>query len=209
MGLFPYPVADFSGEPAFPVLAVHDVATVEIHYKGNRTPVRLIGVAELGAIHPQNSVPKDLEEANTFTRNLLLGEPVYLHFDENRIDRSGRLQAYLYRAPDGLFVNLEIVRQGYGKVNTQVPFKHIALFQQYEQRAHAIEKGLWPTKTSMRIQETVSPALPTSGSEIMVYITRTGKKYHRADCSSLRKSRISVSLEEAKQFYTPCLRCRP
>ena len=42
-----------------------------------------------------------------------------------------------------------------------------------------------------------------------VYVTRTGKKYHRDRCSSLRGSKIPISLVEAKQGYSPCLRCNP
>ena len=42
-----------------------------------------------------------------------------------------------------------------------------------------------------------------------VYITKTGTKYHRANCSSLRKSKISISLKEAKERYEPCKICKP
>lgn len=42
-----------------------------------------------------------------------------------------------------------------------------------------------------------------------VYVTRSGKKYHRAGCSSLRRSKIEISLTEAKQKYGPCSRCNP
>jgi hypothetical protein len=46
--------------------------------------------------------------------------------------------------------------------------------------------------------------------EITVYITRTGKKYHRAGCSYLRSSSIPISLKNAKSNgYTACSRCRP
>lgn len=42
-----------------------------------------------------------------------------------------------------------------------------------------------------------------------VYVTRTGSKYHRSGCQYLRRSRIPVSLNEAKQSYGPCSVCRP
>ncbi len=43
-----------------------------------------------------------------------------------------------------------------------------------------------------------------------VYITNTGKKYHRAGCSYLRQSQTAVSLDEAiRRGYTPCSRCGP
>lgn len=41
-----------------------------------------------------------------------------------------------------------------------------------------------------------------------VYITKTGSKYHRSGCSYLSKSKIAISLSEAKaQGYTACSRC--
>ena len=42
-----------------------------------------------------------------------------------------------------------------------------------------------------------------------VYITRTGKKYHRGSCSYLRSSKISISLTDAKRGYSPCSVCNP
>ena len=42
-----------------------------------------------------------------------------------------------------------------------------------------------------------------------VYVTRSGKKYHRGGCSSLRRSKIEISLAEAKEKYGPCGRCNP
>lgn len=62
-------------------------------------------------------------------------------------DKYGRVLAYLYRAPDGLWVNLEIIRQGYGQVYTLASFKHIELFRDYERRAREIGKGLWRATT--------------------------------------------------------------
>ncbi|MFL6284451.1 MAG: thermonuclease family protein [Pyrinomonadaceae bacterium] len=42
-----------------------------------------------------------------------------------------------------------------------------------------------------------------------VYVTRTGTKYHRLNCQYLRRSRVPISLKEAKQSYEPCSVCRP
>ena len=43
-----------------------------------------------------------------------------------------------------------------------------------------------------------------------VYVTRTGKKYHLADCHSLKKSKRRISLSAAKQDgYIACKRCSP
>lgn len=45
-------------------------------------------------------------------------------------------------------------------------------------------------------------------AEVTVYVTRTGTKYHREGCRHLR-SKIPMSLKEAKQRYEPCKVCRP
>ena len=42
-----------------------------------------------------------------------------------------------------------------------------------------------------------------------VYVTRTGSKYHRNSCSSLRSSKIEMPLAEAAARYGPCANCRP
>ena len=43
-----------------------------------------------------------------------------------------------------------------------------------------------------------------------VYITRTGKKYHRAGCRYLSHSSIPISLKEAQaNGYAPCRVCHP
>ena len=42
-----------------------------------------------------------------------------------------------------------------------------------------------------------------------VYVTRTGQKYHRASCTSLRSSKIEMPLAEAAARYDACKICRP
>ena len=42
-----------------------------------------------------------------------------------------------------------------------------------------------------------------------VYVTKTGDKYHSAGCSCLKKSKIPMSLEDAKKKYSACSKCNP
>lgn len=50
----------------------------------------------------------------------------------------------------------------------------------------------------------------SASDEIIVYVTRTGEKYHRESCSYLRQSKIETTLSEAiEDGYTPCSRCHP
>jgi hypothetical protein len=49
-----------------------------------------------------------------------------------------------------------------------------------------------------------------ASASIRVYITKTGKKYHRDSCSYLSRSKIPISLKDAcARRYTPCSRCSP
>jgi hypothetical protein len=51
---------------------------------------------------------------------------------------------------------------------------------------------------------------PQPGSQTIVYITRTGVRYHRDGCRSLLRSRIPIPLQQAQaRGYTPCRICKP
>lgn len=46
--------------------------------------------------------------------------------------------------------------------------------------------------------------------EVVVYITRTGEKYHQSDCRYLRQSKIQTTKKEAvKNGYSACKVCKP
>jgi micrococcal nuclease len=54
--------------------------------------------------------------------------------------------------------------------------------------------------------------LPAAGQtgETVVYVTNTGKKYHRETCASLSLSKIPLSLDDAvRSGYEACALCRP
>jgi methylphosphotriester-DNA--protein-cysteine methyltransferase len=56
----------------------------------------------------------------------------------------------------------------------------------------------------LHAQETSAP-----GSTV-VYITKTGKCYHRESCTYLKQSKIKTTLAEAKKKHLkPCKKCKP
>ena len=62
-----------------------------------------------------------------------------------------------------------------------------------------------PTATPVP-EQTIAP----EPVEETVYITNTGEKYHRSGCRYLRKSKIAISLSNAKsRGYEPCKVCNP
>jgi uncharacterized membrane protein len=49
-----------------------------------------------------------------------------------------------------------------------------------------------------------------ASADTVVYITRTGAKYHRGSCSYLRQSKIETTLGSAvSRGYGYCSRCNP
>jgi hypothetical protein len=43
----------------------------------------------------------------------------------------------------------------------------------------------------------------------VVYVTKTGTKYHRAGCRALAKSATPIRLAEVEMKYQPCAVCDP
>ena len=48
-----------------------------------------------------------------------------------------------------------------------------------------------------------------SQADVIVYVTRSGTRYHLDHCRYLRTSRTRLSFEKARSQYTPCSVCRP
>ena len=133
---------DDSESRSHAVVRVVDGDTVRIMQNGTEESVRLIGVDTPETVHPTKPVEFYGVEASNFTKNLLRGERVFLRFGKEERDKYGRLLAFVYRAPHELFVNLEIIRQGYG-VTMSFKHRHMDSFSEWEGRARDAGKGLW------------------------------------------------------------------
>ncbi len=56
----------------------------------------------------------------------------------------------------------------------------------------------------------VPPLVSTHPVNEVVYITKSGTKYHRGTCHYLKKSKIKTTKSEAKSSgYSPCSVCKP
>lgn len=64
--------------------------------------------------------------------------------------------------------------------------------------------GFVSVAESQPLVEAVAP------KEQVVYITKTGKKYHKSSCHHLKKSKIEIKKLKAKELgYTACAVCKP
>ena len=99
------------------VRSVTDGDTINVSLGDQHEAVRLIGIDTPEVKDPDKPVECYGEAASTYTKQLLpKGTAVRLERDAEARDKYGRLLAYVYRAGDGLFVNLELARQGYANV---------------------------------------------------------------------------------------------
>ncbi len=124
---------------------VVDGDTVEVEVEGVTESVRLIGVDTPETVDERKPIQCFGPEASARTASLLpQGTAVRLERDTEARDRYGRLLAYLYRASDGLFVNVALVRDGYGSVLLIEPnVTYAAAFRDAQATARQQGAGLW------------------------------------------------------------------
>ena len=119
------------------------VDTPELHYSekllrdSKRTHKNIEAIQALGA------------KAADFTRELCEGKNVRIETDVRKLDKYGRLLAYIY-LEDGTFVNAKILEEGYGQVMTIPPdVKYADYFLKLEREARKNGKGLWGITDNM------------------------------------------------------------
>ena len=109
--------------------------------------VRLIGVDTPETKHPKKPVQCFGLEAKEFTGKMAAGKKIRLELDQANAatghkDRYGRTLGYVY-LEDGVFLNAEIIRQGYGHAYTRFPFRYLEEFRALQRQARAVGRGLW------------------------------------------------------------------
>jgi micrococcal nuclease len=130
------------------VRRVVDGDTIIVVLDGREERLRYIGVDTPESVSPSAPVECYGREAAEANRRLVEGRSVYLEKDVSERDRYGRLLRYVFvDDPAGggrLFVNLELVRQGYAQVVTFPPdVRHAGTFRAAQQEARDAELGLW------------------------------------------------------------------
>ena len=124
---------------------VVDGDTIVVDIDGHRETVRLIGINTPETVKPNSPVECYGPEASKRTKELLPpGTPVRLERDIEARDVYGRLLAYVQRATDGMFVNLELVEEGDAVLLTFPPnTAHTDAFVAAAGAAERAGVGLW------------------------------------------------------------------
>ncbi len=126
------------------VVRVVDGDTIVVRLGGRDERVRYIGVDTPETVKPRTPVQCFGKEASAANKRLVEGRTVELVADVEERDRYGRLLAYVYRAPDRVFVNERLVRDGYASPMTIPPNVRFAdRFAALAREARENGRGLW------------------------------------------------------------------
>ncbi len=144
---FTFPVAapaSQDGVESGLVIHVSDGDTIVVDLDGQIETVRLIGVdtPELGR-QDRPAQPMALEAAR-FARRMVGKKTVLLRPEPDRPDRDryGRLLRYVL-LQDGICLNAEIIKRGYGRALLRYPFFRAKEFAVFERQARAARLGIW------------------------------------------------------------------
>ena len=124
---------------------VVDGDTIDIEIGGNTERVRLIGINTPETKHPIKGVECFGPEASAYAEQLLpAGTALRVERDIEARDKYGRLLLYVYIAYTNVFVNLDLVMNGYARPMVFEPnTAHMANFAQAATQAELRNAGLW------------------------------------------------------------------
>ncbi|HOH29323.1 MAG TPA: thermonuclease family protein [Candidatus Hydrogenedentes bacterium] len=191
------------------VVGVSDGDTLSVMREGKAVRVRLWGI----------DAPEGHQafggRAKRFVSDACFGREATVTVKD--IDRYKRLVG-LVLLEDGRILNQELVRAGLAWWYERYA-PNEATLRGLQAEARQAKRGLWQDLSPMppwEFRKNGSSArksgqgADTRNSAGIVYVTRTGNRYHRKQCSMLSRSGIPVPLEEArKRGLTPCGHCRP
>lgn len=199
----PQTALDFAD--ARPVVEINEQCEVVVTLDDEKRAVSLAGVSA-----PME--PALRAQLREFLTRLLRDEEVVVREIEESPDEDDQPRsAHLFRSPDGLFVNVEVVRLGYAKARLDRQSEHYDRFRDGQRRAKRAELGVWgpPPPPAVKSAPQAADSSVENG-DITVYVTKSGKKYHRAECRHLAKSSRALTLKEAlEKGYEPCKVCKP
>lgn len=183
------------------VTEVIDGDTIVVLLNGKKERVRLIGIDTPEAGRPY------FEEAKNKTKELVLGKKVRLEKDVSERDKYGRLLRYVYVG--NVFINAELVKQGYAMVYTFPPdVKYADYFLKLQKEAREKELGLWaPVSKSSSENKTKS--------KVQYVASKNREPFHYPWCRWAKKispynlQTFSSREEALRAGHRPCKICNP
>jgi len=195
------------------VVGVSDGDTISVMRGEKSVRVRLWG------IDTPESRQAFGNRAKQFTSAACFGKEVVVSIKD--VDRYKRIVGLVILG-NGRSLNSELVRAGMAWWY-QAYAPDDAYLRELQARARKEKQGLWQDpspvppwefrrnrtggpQSDVVSRESESPRNPNT----IVYVTKTGRRYHRKSCPALTDTSMPVTLEEArKRGLTACRQCRP
>ena len=185
-------ISTSSESGTFKVTRVVDGDTIEIE---GGEKIRYLGIDTPETVDPRKPVQCFGIEASKKNKELVEGKTVHLEKDITDRDKYSRLLRYVWVGD--LFINLELVKQGFAISYTHPPdVKYQNEFLAAEKEAREAERGLWEA-----CPISPSPTIKVQGTEdscdIKGNISTSGEKiYHLPGCGSYAKTQIDEERSE-------------
>lgn len=163
------------------VTSIVDGRTIKIKTKELPDIVTLAGI-------------KDVTKAGKrYLFKALMNKDVTIHVVRSKDDH---VSAYVIRTKDDLFINEQLLRNGFSKYKKCSKQELNARMAKAQAMAKEAGLGVWQSNVEQ-------------GKKDVVYKAKSGSKYHRFDCRYLSESRLEIKREEAVKYYEPCKVCQP
>lgn len=138
----PTPAQKAIQSPAYEVMLVKSGVEIIIKMGGKPTSILLAGVGT-----PRTGAKPDIDrlsQTSYLRKQITIGSKVKLGGkDATRADAQGRRRAQLYREPDGLWINNDLVAKGYATALTEKEDSAGPAFREAEKRARESRIGMW------------------------------------------------------------------
>lgn len=198
--------AGFTGSFKGEVVGVMDGDTIEVMHRGEAVRVRLDGI----------DCPEKKQafgnRAKQFTSRLTFGKTVKVV--DKGPDRYGRTLGEVI-LPDGSSLNQRLVSEGYAWWYQR--YSDDEELKRLQQEARKAKKGLWADPKIIPpwifrmggVRQSEDHPVDVLLDRVdVVFVTKTGRAYHRDGCRYLSESKIPMALSEAKgRGYEACGVC--
>jgi endonuclease YncB( thermonuclease family) len=161
---------------------------------GQRIELRSGAMIRLAGLQALPNFSSNRFQIFAFLDSLLIGQSIEVEFDEGLPESCG----YLWR--DTLLINVELLRRGWLQVwDDTARFKYRDIFLAAQNAARQNKFGGWKSAASVDSVSLIE--------DDTVYVTKSGKKYHRAGCRLLSQNKIALPLAQARGDHEACRLC--
>lgn len=186
------------------VVHIVDGDTIDVDLGGgNVKRVRYIGIDTPESVDPRRPVQCFGKEATEKNKELVENKTVRLEKDVSETDKYERLLRYVYVGD--VFINKYLVEEGYAHASSYPPdISYQNIFQQAEQRAREMNKGLWSSCNATISTKTTPTASPSNSQEHVSQDVSIGGSCKYSCSSPDRDCSDFSSHAEAQTFFNCC-----